>query len=36
MPVPRPLQDYHAPPPRPEQLRLVDVDDGHDVTRVAG
>jgi carbamoyl-phosphate synthase large subunit len=36
MPAPRPLQDYHAPPPRPEQLRLVDVDDGHDVTRVAG
>jgi hypothetical protein len=23
MPAPRPLQDYHAPPPPPEQLVLV-------------
>jgi carbamoyl-phosphate synthase large subunit len=36
MPAPRPLQDYHAPPAAPEQLRLADVVVDHDPSRVAG
>ncbi len=36
MPAPRPLQDYHAPPSPPEQLRLDDAVGTPDVTWMAG
>ncbi|HEY7283095.1 MAG TPA: carbamoyl-phosphate synthase large subunit [Actinomycetota bacterium] len=36
LPAPRPLQEYHAPPPVPEQLTLGEVAEERDVSRVAG